>query len=127
MMAFSNNYIDTLILCVDGRYRIFIIAFDLGSHIQNHLIITGYIKTLRVCYGNSNIMQNITFIFTYVIFNPEVNSLTECFSSKIDYLRAMEKGCMQCGDNHQPDCPVGMATAKIHNTNDLLIEFYKRK
>jgi hypothetical protein len=56
-----------------------------------------------------------------------VNSLSEYFSSKIDYLRALEKGCLQCGDNHQPDCPVGMAKAQINCTNDLLTEFYKRK
>src|SRR5659263_693668 len=67
MMAFVNNYFDTLILCVDGRYRIFIVAFDLGSHIQKHLITTGYIKTLRVYYGNSKIMHNRTFSFTQVI------------------------------------------------------------
>jgi len=56
-----------------------------------------------------------------------VNSLTECFTSKIDYLRALEKGCLQCGDKHQSDCPVGMAKAQINCTNDLLTEFYKRK
>jgi len=53
--------------------------------------------------------------------------LTEFFTSKIDYLRAMEKSCLNCGDKHQPDCPVGMAKAKITCTNDLLTEFYKRK
>lgn len=72
-------------------------------------------------------MQNITFIHSYVLINIEVNSLTECFTSKIDYLRALEKGCLHCGDNHQPDCPLGMATVQINNTNDLLTEFYKRK
>jgi hypothetical protein len=56
-----------------------------------------------------------------------VNSLTEIFASKIDYLRAVEKGCLHCGDKHQPDCPVGMAKAQISCTNDLLTEFYKRK
>jgi len=56
-----------------------------------------------------------------------VNSVTEYFKSKIDYLRALEKSCLNCGDKHQQDCPVGMAKAKINCTNDLLTEFYKRK
>lgn len=53
--------------------------------------------------------------------------MTEIFTSKIDYLCAIEKGCLHCGDKHQPDCPVGMAKAQISCTNDLLTEFYKRK
>lgn len=58
------------------------------------------------------------------MINTKVNRLTEYFTSKIDYLRAIEKGCLNCGDRHKPDCPVGMAKAKINCTRDLLIEFY---
>ncbi|HEY9205169.1 MAG TPA: hypothetical protein VIO58_04545 [Candidatus Methanoperedens sp.] len=48
-------------------------------------------------------------------------------SCRIDYLRALEKACLNCGDKHQSDCPVGMAKAQIKSTNDLLTEFYNRK
>jgi hypothetical protein len=72
-------------------------------------------------------MQNKTFIHTCVIITIEVNSLTEYFPSKIDYLCAIEKGCLHCGDKHQPDCPVGMAKAQITCTKDLLTEFYRSK
>jgi len=51
----------------------------------------------------------------------------EIISCRIDYYRALEKACLNCGDKHQPDCPVGMARALIKSTNDLLIEFYKQK
>jgi hypothetical protein len=66
-------------------------------------------------------------LFLLKVCYYKVNSLTKGFSSKIDYLRALEKCCMQCGDNHQPDCPVGMAKVQISCTNDLLTEFYKYK
>jgi hypothetical protein len=72
-------------------------------------------------------MHKQTFIHFQVVRNKEVNCLTEHIPSKIDYLRAIEIACMQCGDKHQPDCPVGMAKARIGCTNDLLTEFYKHR
>jgi hypothetical protein len=115
------------VLIADNEYSSSLLVLNSEAIFQINLITTGYIKTLRVCCGNPKILQNNTFIHTYDIINREVNSLTEYFTSKIDYLRAMEKGCLNCGDNHKPDCPVGMAKAKINCTNDLLTEFYKRK
>jgi hypothetical protein len=58
----------------------------------------------------------------------EVNSLTVHPSSfKIDFSRAIQNACLNCGDKHQEDCPVGMAKAQIKSTNDLLIQFYRTK
>ncbi|HLB71154.1 MAG: hypothetical protein OIN88_04775 [Candidatus Methanoperedens sp.] len=46
-------------------------------------------------------------------------------SYEIDFLRAVEGACLNCGDKHRHDCPVGMAKAQINSTSDLLTEFYK--
>lgn len=115
------------VLIADNEYSSSHLIFDSEAIFQINLIITGYIKTLWVFIDNPKIMQNRAFILTEVVINKEVNSLTELFKSKIDYLSAIEKGCLHCGDKHQPDCPVGMAKARINCTNDLLTEFYKRK
>jgi hypothetical protein len=57
-----------------------------------------------------------------------VNSLTVFPPSfKIDFSRAIQNACLNCGDKHQTDCPVGMAKAQIKSTNDLLIQFYRTK
>ncbi|MCE8423423.1 MAG: hypothetical protein J5U17_11270 [Candidatus Methanoperedens sp.] len=48
-------------------------------------------------------------------------------SKYIDYLCAIDKGCMNCGEKHNQDCPVGLARAQIHSTTDLISEFYKSK
>jgi hypothetical protein len=48
-------------------------------------------------------------------------------STSIDFLRAIEKACLKCGDKHRADCPVGMAKVQINCTNDLLEEFYKNR
>ncbi|NJD77544.1 MAG: hypothetical protein FIB08_10690 [Candidatus Methanoperedens sp.] len=58
---------------------------------------------------------------------PKVKFLNSNMSCRIDYLRALEKACLNCGDKHQADCPVGMAKAQIKCTNDLLVEFYRQK
>jgi hypothetical protein len=47
--------------------------------------------------------------------------------NSINYSRALEKACMNCGDKHQDCCPVGMAKAQINSMNDLLVEFYKKR
>lgn len=58
----------------------------------------------------------------------EVNCLTEHIPSfKIDFSRALQNACLNCGDKHKLDCPVGLAKAQIESTNDLLIEFYRPK
>ena len=46
---------------------------------------------------------------------------------RIDFLRALEKACLNCGDKHQQNCPVGLAKAQINSTNELLTEFYKAR
>ncbi len=48
-------------------------------------------------------------------------------SYKIDFSRAIGMACLNCGDKHQSNCPVGLAKAQINSTNDLLTEFYKHK
>ncbi|MDP3105549.1 MAG: hypothetical protein Q8M95_13195 [Candidatus Methanoperedens sp.] len=48
-------------------------------------------------------------------------------SFKIDYTRAIQNACLNCGDKHKLDCPVGLAKAQIESTNDLLVEFYRPK
>jgi len=58
----------------------------------------------------------------------EVNSLTlHTPSFKIDFSRAIQNACLNCGDKHQEDCPVGMAKEDITSTNDLLKQFYRTK
>jgi len=73
-------------------------------------------------------LQNKSFIPVYAVMIYEVNSLTVHQPSfKIDFSRAIQNACLNCGDGHQEDCPVGMAKAQIKSTNDLLIQFYRTK
>ncbi len=72
-------------------------------------------------------MHNKSFIHFQVVPYNEVKCLTEHIPSKIDYLVALETACLNCGDKHRPDCPVGMAKAQIKSTCDVLTEFYKDK
>jgi len=53
--------------------------------------------------------------------------LTEEPSYRIDFSRAIQNACLNCGDRHKLDCPVGLAKAQIKSENDLLIEFYRPK
>ncbi|MFU8766452.1 MAG: hypothetical protein ACNA7I_02095 [Candidatus Methanoperedens sp.] len=48
-------------------------------------------------------------------------------SNSIDYERALEKACLNCGNKHQDCCPVGMAKTRINSMNELLVEFYKTR
>lgn len=48
-------------------------------------------------------------------------------SNSIDYMRALENACLNCGDKHQDNCPVGMAKTQINSMNDMLVEFYKTR
>ena len=73
-------------------------------------------------------MQNESFIPFHVIITDEVNCLTEHIPSfAIDFSRAIQNACLNCGNKHQLNCPVGLAKAQIKSTNDLLIEFYGPK
>ncbi|MDJ1420809.1 MAG: hypothetical protein M5U10_02720 [Candidatus Methanoperedens sp.] len=46
---------------------------------------------------------------------------------RIDFSRAIQTACLNCGDRHRSNCPVGLAKAQIKSTDDLLAEFYKNR